>query len=243
MKVFFGVKINFDKDNIMQLIENSINFNKKGYVCAVERNVITNSHLNESYNKIINEAIVNICDGSVVATIINLGYWTKYKSYTMADLFLKLINKKKYKQIFLGNTPEILSGLKDELSKIDPKIKQMTFRALPFNNVEDFDYKAIAKNINKESPDIIWVSLGAPKQEIFISNLNKYLDKGIMFGVGALFNFYSGFPELKRAPKIFLKLKLEWLYRIYQEPKKNLKRNFDFIKIIPSLFITKFKNK
>ena len=119
----------------------------------------------------------------------------------------------------------------------------MIFKTLPFKNVSDFNYKEIAKNINIEKPDIIWISLGAPKQEVFMSLLEKHLSHGVMFGFGAIFNFYSGLKGHSRAPKLFLNLKLEWLYRIFQEPKKNILRNWNFIKIIPGLIISKRMNR
>ncbi len=54
--------------------------------------------------------------------------------------------------------------------------------------------------INDDEPDIIWVSLGAPKQEKFMNLLLPYLNKGVMFGFGAIFNVYAEMPNLKRAP-------------------------------------------
>ena len=98
----------------------------------------------------------------------------------------------------------------------------MQFVTLPFKKVQDFDYQEIANNINENNPDIIWVSLGAPKQEEFMSKLLPYINRGVMFGFGAIFNFYSMNTTEKRAPKIFLKLHIEWIYRIFNNPKKQL---------------------
>ena len=63
-----------------------------------------------------------------------------------------------------------------------------------------------------------------------------------MFGFGAIFNFYSGLPGQKRAPKPFIYFKLEWLYRLYQEPSKNFKRNWAYLKMTQKL-IREEKNK
>jgi N-acetylglucosaminyldiphosphoundecaprenol N-acetyl-beta-D-mannosaminyltransferase len=142
----------------------------------------------------------------------------------------------------LGNTRLILDGLSENLSKIDPAIQTMSFEELPFRKVEDFDYKDIAEIINKEKPDIIWVSLGAPKQEFFMARLLPYLDQGIMFGFGAIFNFNAGAGNVKRAPQWMLKLKMEWLYRAIEEPKKNIPRYWGFIKILPKLIFQEIRN-
>ena len=78
--------------------------------------------------------------------------------------------------------------------------------------------------LSKEKPDIVLVALGIPLQEKLIyKHLNKF-DKGIFVGVGGSFDVISG--HKKRAPKIFIKLNLEWLYRILKEPKR-LKRFYD----------------
>lgn len=235
MCCYFNVSITFDNDLIKRTIFDAISNKSVGYVCAVERNTMHQSQINETYKKIINSSLINICDGSFVAKVISWKYDGKFRPFPMPDLFLEFIHLKKYKQIFIGNTNEILSGLKNELKRIDPRPGIMKFQVLPFKDVNEFDYDAIGSMINKYSPDIIWVSLGAPKQEIFMNKLENHLEKGIMFGVGAAFNFYSGVKGQKRAPKIMRSLKLEWLHRIFQDPKKNLKRNISFLLLIPSL--------
>ena len=68
----------------------------------------------------------------------------------------------------------------------------MTFYELPFCDVEDFDYQNIAQMIEKDKAEIIWIALGAPKQEIFMNRLQPHLRKGVMIAVGAVFKFYSG---------------------------------------------------
>jgi N-acetylglucosaminyldiphosphoundecaprenol N-acetyl-beta-D-mannosaminyltransferase len=130
---------------------------------------------------------------------------------------------------------------KDNLSKIDPEIKNMRFETLPFRKVDEFDYQGIAQMINEDKPDIIWVSLGAPKQEMFMNRLQPYLHRGVMFGFGAIFNFNAGVGNVKRAPDWMLKLKLEWLHRAFEDPKKNVPRYWNFIKTLPRLIKEEMK--
>jgi N-acetylglucosaminyldiphosphoundecaprenol N-acetyl-beta-D-mannosaminyltransferase len=102
--------------------------------------------------------------------------------------------------------------------------------------IEEFDYKYIAKEINAIKPDIIWVSLGAPKQEIFMSKIAPYLDQGLMFGIGAAFNFYIGkieLPQWNIGPFRFI-----WLSRLMAEPKKLYGRLLSYISILPELYVT-----
>jgi len=241
---YFNVNLEFDKKKVDSTIQTTIAKKGKGYVCSVESNIMSVANKNPEFLKVVNGAMVNICDGSVLAKLLGFINKQNFCSYIGADLFIKYIRMCKYKQFFLGNTREVLDGLRNNLSKIDPAISSMPFEELPFKKVEEFDYKAIAVLINIEKPDIIWVSLGAPKQEFFMSYLLPHLDQGVMFGFGAIFNFYSGIGKVKRAPKFLLNIYLEWLYRAFNEPRKNVPRYCRFIKILPKLILQELrKNK
>jgi N-acetylglucosaminyldiphosphoundecaprenol N-acetyl-beta-D-mannosaminyltransferase len=242
---YFNVRLEFDKQRFDEIIDGAIKTGKPGYVCSVESNNLTVANKNPEFLKILNGALVNNCDGSVLAKILSSIHKRYLEPYIGADIFIKYIRLCKYRQFFLGNTPEVLSGLKEKLSQIDPKIREMRFETLPFKAVDEFDYKGIGKMINEDNPDIIWVSLGAPKQEMFMNRLQPHINRGIMFGFGAIFNFNAGVGDVKRAPEWMLKLRFEWLHRALEQPKKNIPRYWNFMKILPILIIEekKYKNK
>lgn len=240
-KRYFNVRLEFDKRKLEQTIENAIEEGTVGYVCSVESNNLTVANNNPEFLNVLNGALVNNCDGSVLAKILGYIHHKPLESYIGADIFIKYVRMCRYRQFFLGNTPEVLSGLKDNLSKIDPEIKNMCFETLPFRKVDEFDYQGIAQMINEDRPDIIWVSLGAPKQEMFMNRLQPYLHRGVMFGFGAIFNFNAGVGNVKRAPDWMLKLKLEWLHRAFEDPKKNVPRYWNFIKTLPGLIKEEMK--
>ena len=240
---YFNVKLQFDPNKVDQIIHDTITNNKKGYVCSVEGNILAVANSNPYFNTIVNDSLVNICDGGSIAFLASIIHRKKLITYIGADLFFDYIKSARYKSFFLGNTDQVLEGLKQNLSKYDSNINHMKFETLPFKNVEDFDYSEIAKMINENNPDIIWVSLGAPKQEIFMSKLLPFLNRGVMFGFGAIFNFYSLKSTEKRAPKIFLKLHIEWIYRIYNNPKKQLPKIKLIFKTLPKLVLTEIWDK
>lgn len=240
MKKFMNINFLFDKTKINNLIKE----NKKGYVCVVNANIVVNANNDSKYLTIINKSLFNICDGSIITLLYNKLKKDNVSSYPGPDMFLEYIKEKKYKSFFLGSSSEILNSMKKELIKIDPKINDYEFYSPPFiQNVEDFNYKGIAEIINNKAPDIIWISLGAPKQERFMSLLLPHIDKGIMVGVGAAFTFYSGLGNFKRAPLWMRKNKLEWLFRIYQEPKKTLGRLKNELLFLPVLIIKEMRKK
>ena len=234
-KMYFNVRLEFDKEKLDKTIFDAIETDKVGYVCSVESNNLTVANNNPEFLKVLNGALVNNCDGSVLAKILGKIHHEPLDSYIGADIFIKYVKMCKFRQFFLGNTPEVLDGLRNNLSKIDPKIKDMRFETLPFRAVDEFDYAGIAQMINDDNPDIIWVSLGAPKQEMFMNRLQPYLKRGVMFGFGAIFNFNAGVGGVKRAPQWMLNLRLEWLHRALEQPQKNIPRYWNFIKTLPRL--------
>ncbi len=242
MEYYFNVQLEFDPLQVDNIIQSTICNHGKGYVCSIESNNLTIANKNKTFNDVVNGALVNICDGSNLAWLLGKIHKKTLKSYIGADLFLKYVKMGKYKQYFLGNTREVLDNLKKNLSRFDPHINNMVFEELPFRKVAEFDYKTIADNINRNKPDIIWVSLGAPKQEEFMSRLLPYIDQGVMFGFGAIFNFNAGVGNVKRAPKWMLRLRLEWLYRALEEPKKNIPRYWNFLRILPRLIVNEHKS-
>ena len=243
-KEYFNIGFEFDHREVDAIIEWHIYNDKSGYVCSLDGNNFATAMNNPEHLKVLNSAIVNNCDSTWIPTMINSIYGTKYSNYCGADLFLDYIHRKKYKQFFLGSSRKVLNGLKNELTKIDPAISNMHFEELPFRNVEEFDYQGIANMINEVAPDIIWVSLGAPKQEQFMYRLQPYLKRGVMFGFGAIFNFYSGLEDApRRAPQIFIKLHLEFLYRLFAEPRKQFKRCSNILQTLPRVYREEMKRK
>lgn len=243
MEKFFNINFEFNFQKVDETIFFHINAKKAGYVCSLDGNNFAIANTNQDHLQILNNSIVNNCDSSWIPVIINAIYGTSYTNYCGTDLFIKYVNFKRYRQFFLGSSIEVLNRLKNNLSKIDPKIKDMSFQPLPFLNVDDFNYKEIADMINCDNVDIIWISLGAPKQEKFMSLLLPHLKKGVMFGFGAIFNVYAEMPGLKRCPRILVNLKLEWLYRLIQEPKKQSHRTKLFLRTLPSIIWKEVKSK
>jgi N-acetylglucosaminyldiphosphoundecaprenol N-acetyl-beta-D-mannosaminyltransferase len=84
----------------------------------------------------------------------------------------------------------------------------------------------IIDKLVETSPDLVLVALGSPKQEFFINKLKQKLPKATMIGLGGSFDVWAGAVE--RAPEIYQKLGIEWLYRTIKEPKR-------FKRIFPTL--------
>ena len=93
----------------------------------------------------------------------------------------------------------------------------------PFRALTEEEDAADVEKINASGADIVWIGLGAPKQEKWML-AHKDKVKGVMMGVGAGFDFHAG--TIKRAPEWIQKIGFEWLYRLFQDPKRLFSRYF-----------------
>lgn len=236
MKKYFNVFFEFDHTEFENIIETNIKSGVKGYVCVVDGNVLALANRDEAYKTIVNNSLVNACDGSSIALMINKIHKKKYQVYTGPEIFSYYIGKG-YKQFFLGNTEDILNQLRSSFEKGSIDINSMRFATLPFLKVDEFDYTEIGKMINEFAPELIWVSLTPPKKEIFISKLLPHLRTGVMFAIGAAFNLYLGSGSFTRAPEWMRKMHLEWLFRVVKEPLRIGKRAWNYAIIIPGLIM------
>lgn len=228
----FNITIEFEPEVLRKTVEAHILDKKKAYVCVVDANVITIAQKNLQYREIVRNATVNTCDGSSIAKMVNQIYGTDYHAYNGPELFEYYIERP-FKHVLLGNKSSKVEQIKALVREKGIEL-DMEHVDVPFVPVEDFDYPAIAKQINELKPDLVWVSLGAPKQEIFIANIFPYITQGVFFGIGAAFNFYTG--DLHNNKKEIGGLRLIWLERIFKEPKKQIKRVWGYLLTVPKMY-------
>ena len=107
MEKYFNVFLEFDKEQVHETIQNAILNNEKGYVCAIESNNLAVANKNAAFNKVVNNSLVNVCDGSNIAWLLGKIHRKDFYSYIGNDLFNYFIGLKRYKQYFIGNTDKI----------------------------------------------------------------------------------------------------------------------------------------
>jgi N-acetylglucosaminyldiphosphoundecaprenol N-acetyl-beta-D-mannosaminyltransferase len=113
----------------------------------------------------------------------------------------------------LGTSPEIMQVTADKLRSRYPKLQLAGVRDGYFKAEEN---QAVVRQIRDAAPDILFVGRSADKQEPWIDQFKAELQVPVMMGIGGSFDVLSG--KLKRAPKLFIRLRLEWFYRLMQEP-------------------------
>jgi N-acetylglucosaminyldiphosphoundecaprenol N-acetyl-beta-D-mannosaminyltransferase len=143
---------------------------------------------------------------------------------------------------FFGSEDYILKKVIQNLEKDFPLINIVGSFSPPVAEFNKLTEKQYIQDIQNVNPDIVWVSLGFPKQEMFIELLQKkYRMESNFVGIGAVFEWIAGTKV--KAPEFIANLGLEWLLRLVQEPRRLFKRyfidNFLFLYLITKQYISK----
>lgn len=204
--------------------------------------ILNIANRNVQYRKVLDNAMFAICDSGYVPLYINWIYGIRYPQYCGSQIFKDIISERKYRMAFLGASQKILDGLKRNLSEVNPEVEDMLFYELPYLKINEFNYTAIAKKLEEDGADIVWIALGAPKQEFFMYNLLPHMSKGVMIAVGAAFKFFSG-EDVNRAPQWMIEHHMEFIHRILVEPRKQVNRCFWIVRTVPRLIWNEWRIK
>ena len=234
MEKYFNIRYEFDRNEVGKAIAVAVAEGTPGYICVADGVILNTVNRDPDYCRVVEGAMFSICDSSYVPIYLRWIYGIHREQYCGSQIFMDIVGSCRYRMFFMGTSQEILDGLKANLQKFNQEIAGMTFYELPFCSVDAFDYPAIAEMVKKDGADIVWVALGAPKQEIFMSRLKPYLHRGVMIAVGAAFKFFSG-TDVSRAPQWMIRCHLEFVHRIFKEPRKQLSRCAGILGSLPRL--------
>jgi N-acetylglucosaminyldiphosphoundecaprenol N-acetyl-beta-D-mannosaminyltransferase len=137
-------------------------------------------------------------------------------------LSCKLATKMNYSIFLYGSKPETLQNLKDSIHTTFPTLKISGKYSPPFRPLSLKEEIKIIDIINAVSPDILFIGLGAPKQEKWMFKHSPKINASVIMGVGAAFDFLAG--GKKQAPLWIQSIGLEWLFRLFSEPRRLWKR-------------------
>jgi len=127
-----------------------------------------------------------------------------------------------WRHYFYGSSEEVLSALVREVTDTYPGIRIAGTLSPPYRPLTAEEGRQIASEINAAEPDIVWVGLSTPKQELWMSRWRKEVAAPVMLGVGAAFDFHA--QALRQAPVWLRNTGFEWLYRLLAEPGRLWRR-------------------
>ena len=224
MKTTKVLQTNISETNIVEVSE-LLNTSIGNRVAICNANTLVRSATDSNINNIINNFTVKTPDGFPVAKALSFLTKVKFSRVDGYKVFLQTIedglNVDK-KHSFFGNSEETTKLMMSKLTLMFPEIKINGYLCPEFMSVDELVNK-YKNEIEKVDADIIWVSLGFPKQEIFIDKICNEIESSANFvGIGAVFEWIAG--TKKKAPEWLANLGLEWFLRLIQDPRRLYKR-------------------
>ena len=207
-------------------------------ICFCNAYTLTEFQRNSEFRSVAENADMVLADGTSLvwsSQFLGLSLPERVAGPDLMEAFCALAEQKGYRLFFMGCTDEVLEKLRSQLLRQFPRLIIAGHLAPPMMEIhpEDHDAEAV-RVINASSPDVLWVGMSSPKQDLWIARNLKRLQVPVSIGVGAAFNFLSG--EIKRAPRWTHRTGLEWLWRLCHEPRRLWRRylfcNIAFLRLI-----------
>lgn len=210
-------------DAFIQELKENVNDNQKRFVITANPETLMIGVENPAFDVVLKaEESTIVPDGIGVvkaAEMLGLPVKGRIPGVEIVQELLQILNESHKSIYLLGAKREVVEKLVEKINTDFPNIQIAGYED---GYVKDKD--AVFEKIAELKPDAVLVALGIPAQELLIHKHYDKFEKGIFIGVGGSFDVLSG--TKKRAPELFIKLNLEWLYRIIKEPKR-FKRFYD----------------
>lgn len=207
-------------DEIFFLVRTKI----PSYICFANVHMIMEGYNDSSFQRVINQANVTTPDGKPISLFLKFFEKVRQVRICGMDLMPNLLKEAEAQRksvYFYGSTDEVLETITKKARKEFPNLTISGTYSPPFRILTELENNNIMKTIKEASPDLIFVSLGCPKQEKWMAE-NRDKIGACLLGVGQAFKVYAGVE--KRLPIWMRNLSLEWAYRFYLEPKRLWKR-------------------
>ena len=189
------------------------------FVVTANAEIIMMCQDDAEYNNIISkQAELVLPDGAgAVWAGRHLGYKVpeRVAGFDLYNQLLALSAQKGYKAYFFGGSPGIAEAAKAKSEEMYPGVQVVGCHNGYFT---DADVPAIIKEINNSGAEMLFVALGAPKQEKWILAHRHELRPRILMGIGDSFDVLAG--KMERAPKWMQDASLEWAFRLYKQPSR-----------------------
>lgn len=176
------------------------------------------------FAEMVNNADLITPDGMPLAKAMKLLYGFQQDRVAGMDILPDLLRKAEEENLgvfFYGGTDEMLQKTKTFVQLTYPKLKEQAYYSPPFRALTAEEEDSVIQRINDSGAHLVFVALGCPKQEKWMASMKGRIN-ACMLGIGGALPVMIGMQ--KRAPMWMQKMSLEWLYRLFQEPKRLFKR-------------------
>jgi len=214
----------------------------KGYVCFVPVHGVMEAQHDAPLMKIYDDALMLAADGMPLVWVGHMQGFKSMERIAGPEMMLEIMGGAEFRDcthFICGGDDGMAEELRDKLVARFPHLKVCGVFTPPFRPMKVEEERALIEAVHRAQPDIIWVGLGAPKQEHFMARYLPLLDTTLMMGVGAAFLLHTG--RISDSPRWVKRAGLQWAHRLLQEPtrlwRRYLLRNPVFIAKVALQFL------
>ena len=199
---------------------------RKGYVCVAATHTVVACGEDPELRRSVLAADLCVPDGQpLVWALAALGHPLPDRVYgpdLMAHHCARAARAGTRVFLYGGHDDAYVARLTDRLTQRFPGLQVVGGVAPLYRELTESEAAEVAHVVNRADPDVIWIGLGVPRQEKFMSAMRDRLNAPVLVGVGAAFDFHSGI--VRQAPAVLQRHGLEWLFRLTQEPRRLWRR-------------------
>ena len=212
-------------DTAVEYLNHCMALGIKGYVCVTGVHGVMEALRSRSFRRALDGALLVTPDGMPTVWIGKAQKHSAMQRVFGPDLMRAVCAcsvQSGMTHLFYGGKPGVAEDLKSNFERWYPDIRIVGALTPPFRPLMPEEKSVLAEYVASVKPDIVWVGLSTPKQEMFMAEIIRRLDCKLMIGVGAAFDFHTG--RAKDAPEWIKAAGLQWAHRLRQEPRRLWKR-------------------
>jgi N-acetylglucosaminyldiphosphoundecaprenol N-acetyl-beta-D-mannosaminyltransferase len=221
-----GVEVDaIDMKGALTHVATALRESRKGYVCVAGVHGIMEAQRSPLVAQIYAGSEMTIPDGMPLVWVGHRQGHTSMQRVTGPDLMLEIFRRKEFSKVthFLyGGVEGVADELREKLTERFPWVRIVGTCTPPFHELSPDEEKELVARIGELKPDIIWIGIGCPKQELFMSRYLPLLETKLMFGVGAAFDYHTG--RIRDCSDWIKQAGLQWLHRLMQDPRRLWRR-------------------
>ena len=224
-------------DDAIKAIDEWIRCGQRQYICTIDVHALVESHFASDVQDIYRSAAIAAPDGMPLVWLLRQSGYRTADRICGPDLMPEIFRASQtrgYRHFLYGSSEDTLLLLRQQLARNFPGAEVVGHYSPPFRMLTRDEEREIDDLLNAAGPDIIWVGLGAPKQDRWMAAHRNTLNAPVLVGVGGAFEMLAG--KVKRAPRIIRRTGCEWMFRLIQEPRRlsgrYLRSNFQFLMML-----------
>jgi N-acetylglucosaminyldiphosphoundecaprenol N-acetyl-beta-D-mannosaminyltransferase len=222
-----------DMEQAMAMLDTQLQIGPKGYVCFVGVHGILEAKKNGEVADAFRHAAMALPDGTPTVWVGRIQGLRAMNHVTGPAAMKEMFRRGEfagYSHFFYGGKPGVAEELAARLKSQFPWTRVAGTFTPPFRELTPAEEQKLVAEIHRVKPDIVWVGISTPRQDLWMRRMLPRLDTRMMFGVGAAFDFLTG--RIRPCPDWLKRAGLHWLHRLAQDPVRlwgrNL-RNMEFL--------------